>query len=95
MENVVTVVERINHHLAPCSRCKLVSRSTVAQRRLPFRDLKAGGRNRCDPPQPRCWACTNDMEAGPLSPNSVQLVNLNRSIVGLGKDIFAIFAAKT
>ena len=61
----------------------------------PFRNLQVGGRNRCDPPQPRCGACTDDMEARPLSPNSVQLVNLNRSIVGLGKGIFAIFAAKT
>ena len=95
MEDVVSMVERINHRLAARSRCQLVSRSTVAQRRLPFRNLKVGSRDRCDPPQPRCWACTNDMEAGPLSPNSVQLVNLNRSIVGLGKDIFAIFATKT
>lgn len=95
MEDVVSMVERINHRLAARSRCQLVSRSTVAQRRLPFRNLKVGSRDRCDPPQPSCRACTDDLEAGPLSPTSVQSVNLNRSIVGLGKSVFAIFAAKT
>ena len=95
MEDVVSVVERINHHLAARSRCQLVSRSTVAQRRLRVRNLKVGCWNRCDPPQPGCRARTDDLEAGPLDPTSVQSVNLNRSIVGLGKGVFAIFAAKT
>lgn len=95
MEDVVSVVERINHHLVARGRCQLVSRSTVAQRRLPFRYLKVGCWNRCDPPQPGCWACTNDLEAGPLSPTSVQSIDLNRSVVGLGKGVFTFFAAET
>ena len=62
VEDVVTVVERINHHLAACSRCQLVSRSTIAQRRLAFRDLSWPESVR--PTLPRCGARTDDLEAG-------------------------------
>jgi hypothetical protein len=35
------------------------------------------------------------LEAGPLSPTSVQSIDLNRSVVGLGKGVFTFFAAET